>query len=67
MLRQRVAEQEKPLFVVKPSVEFVNDPETSELFRKEELPVYSAPRRAAKVLNHLVWYKRYLDALRENC
>jgi acyl-CoA synthetase (NDP forming) len=52
------------VFVVKPSVEFANDPEVSELFRKEELPVYSAPHRAAKVLNHLVWYKRYLDAVK---
>jgi acyl-CoA synthetase (NDP forming) len=67
LLRQRVKESGKPVFVVKPSVEFVNDPEVSSLFSKEELPVYSAPRRAAKVLNHLVWYKRYLDALRENC
>jgi acetyltransferase len=66
LLRQRVKESGKPVFMVKPSVEFANDAEVSEIFRKEELPVYSAPRRAAKVLNHLVWYRRYLDAIREN-
>jgi acyl-CoA synthetase (NDP forming) len=67
LLRQRVREYRKPVFMVKPSVEFANDPEVSSLFRREELPVYSTPRRATRVLNHLVWYRNYLDAIREQC
>lgn len=67
LLRQRVREQGKSVFMVKPAVEFASDPEVSALFRREELPVYSTPRRAARVLKHLVWYRRYLDATREQC
>ena len=67
LLRQRVAEHGKPVLVVKPAVEFASDPEVSSLFRRERLPVYSTPRRATRVLKHLVWYRRYLDAIREQC
>ena len=67
LLRQWVEEQGKPVLVVKPSVEFASDPEVFSLFHRERLPVYSTPRRATRVLNHLVWYRRYLDANRKNC
>ena len=67
LLRQRVREYGKPVFMVKPAVEFASDPEVSSLFRREGIPVYSSPRRATRVLNHLVWYRRYLDAVRKNC
>jgi acetyltransferase len=62
LLRQRVREYGKPVLMVKPAVEFANDPEVSSLFRREGIPVYPSPRRAARVLSHLVWYRRYLDA-----
>lgn len=67
LLRQRIQEFGKPVFMVKPAVEFASDPEVSSLFRREGIPVYSTPRRATRVLNHLAWYKRYLDATRKNC
>lgn len=63
LLRQRVREYGKPVFMVKPAVEFVNDPEVSSLFRREGIPVYPSPQRAARVLKHLVWYRRYLNAV----
>jgi len=63
LLRQRVTEYGKPVFMVKPAVEFVSDPEVSSLFHREGIPVYSSPHRAARVLNHLVWYRRYLDTI----
>jgi acyl-CoA synthetase (NDP forming) len=66
LLRQRVREHGKPILMVRPAVEFASDPEMSSLFRREEIPVYSTPRRAARVLNHLAWYRRYLDAIRKN-
>jgi len=61
LLSQRVREYGKPVFMVKPAVEFASDPEVFSLFRREGIPVYPSPRRAARVLNHLVWYRRYLD------
>jgi len=67
LLRQRIREFGKPVLLVKPAVEFASDPEVSSLFRREGLPVYSTPRRASRVLNHLAWYRRYLDATRKNC
>jgi acetyltransferase len=63
LLSQRVREHGKPVFMVTPAVEFATDPEVASLFRKEGIPVYPTPRRAARVLNHLAWYKRYLNAI----
>ena len=60
-VRQRVKRHGKPVFMVSPSVEFATDPQVSSLFRSKGIPVYPSPRRAARVLHHLVWYKRYLD------
>jgi acetyl-CoA synthetase (ADP-forming) len=67
LLRQRIQELGKPVLMVKPTVEFASDPEVFSLFRKEGIPVYSTPRRASRVLNHLAWYQRYLDDMRKNC
>jgi acyl-CoA synthetase (NDP forming) len=58
LLRQRVAECGKPVFVVMP----VNDLETNSYLLRERIPAYTSPRRAARVLHHLAWYKRYLDS-----
>ena len=64
LLSQQVKEQGKPVFMVKPAVEFATGPEVSSVFRREGIPVYPNPHRAARVLNHLAWYRRYLDAAR---
>jgi len=66
LLRQQVREYGKPVLMVKPSVEFASDPEISSLFRREGIPIYSSPRQAARVLNHLAWYRNYLDTIRED-
>ncbi len=63
LLSQRVKEHGKPVFMVKPAVEFATEPEVSAIFRREGIPVYPSPRRAARVLNHLAWYRGYLDAV----
>lgn len=60
-LSQQVRQQGKPVFMVKPAVEFATDPEVASLFSREGIPVYPSPRRAARVLNHLAWYRRYLN------
>jgi acyl-CoA synthetase (NDP forming) len=64
LLGQRVREQGKPVFMVSPAAEFATDPEVVSLFRREGIPIYPSPRRAARVLKHLSWYRRYLDAAR---
>ncbi len=62
MVRQRIKEYGKPVFMVRPALEFATDPEASSAFRREGIPVYPNPRRAARVLHHLAWYRDYLDA-----
>lgn len=62
MVRQRIKEYGKPVFMVRPALEFATDPEASSAFRREGIPVYPNPRRAARVLHHLTWYRDYLDA-----
>ena len=62
MVRQRVEKYGRPVFMVKPALEFATDPEASSFFRRERIPVYPNPRRAARVLHHLTWYRDYLDA-----
>jgi acetyl-CoA synthetase (ADP-forming) len=62
-LSQRVKRDEKPVFMVKPAVEFATDPEVASLFSREGIPVYPSPRRAARVLNQLAWYRSYLNAI----
>jgi len=62
MVRQRVEKYGRPVFMVRPALEFATDPEASSAFRRERIPVYPNPRRAARVLHHLTWYRDYLDA-----
>ena len=61
-LSQRVREYGKPVFLVRPAVDFATEPEVVSLFHREGIPIYPSPHRAARVLSHLVWYRRYLDA-----
>jgi acyl-CoA synthetase (NDP forming) len=63
LLSQRVREYGKPVFLVRPAVEFATEPEVVSVFHREGIPIYPSPRRAARVLNHLAWYRRYLDAV----
>lgn len=60
LLRQRVEEHGKPVFLVKPAIEFATDTEILSSFRSEGIPVYPNPHRAARVLRHLTRYRRYL-------
>jgi acyl-CoA synthetase (NDP forming) len=62
-LSLRVKRDEKPVFMVKPAVEFATDPEVASLFSREGIPVYPSPRRAARVLSQLTWYRDYLNSI----
>ena len=48
----------KPVFLVTS----IRDEEASSFLIREGIPAYHNPRRAARVLRHLTWYKRYLDS-----
>ena len=63
MTAHRIRVHEKPVFMVKPAPQPSAEPEASALPHTEGIPVYPNLRRAARVLHHLVWYKRYLDAI----
>jgi len=52
----------KPLLLVTPSVEFASEPEAAASLHCHGIPIYSSPRRAAVVLQHLAGYRDYLDA-----
>jgi len=52
----------KPIFLMWQSRGFGNDPELSALSRNEKIIVQSNARQAARVLQHLTWYRQYLDA-----
>ena len=55
---QKAKELGKPVFIVT----LISDAETSAFLRRVGIPAYPSPHRAARVLHHLVWYRRYLDA-----
>ena len=61
LLRQWVNEYGKPVVLVNQALEFATDPETSFSLRRKGIPFYPNPRRAARVLRHLAWYRGYLD------
>jgi len=62
MVRQRVKEYGKPVFMVRPAVEFAAEPEISSSFRRQGIPTYPNAHRAARVLHHLAQYRHYLNA-----
>jgi acetyltransferase len=54
----------KPVFLMWQSRGFNIDPEVASFFRNAKIIVQSNARRAARVLRHLNWYRRYLEATR---
>jgi len=58
VLRQKMAECGKPVLVVMP----INDVDTNAYFLKRGFPAYPSPRRAARVVQQLAWYRSYLDS-----
>ncbi len=62
MVTERVREYMKPVLMVQIDAKQATDPEMSSFLRRQGIPVYPNPRRAARVLHHLAWYRHYLDA-----
>jgi acyl-CoA synthetase (NDP forming) len=63
-LNQQVKRYNKPLVLIR---RFMLQPpggERATATPEERIPQYTHPRRAARVLRHLVWYRRYLDSLK---
>jgi len=59
VLKQKMAESGKPVLVVMP----INDVDTNKYFLSRGFPAYPSPRRAARVVRQLVWYRSYLDSI----
>jgi acyl-CoA synthetase (NDP forming) len=57
MVRQRARECGKPVFLVTA----VADAEAYSFLQGEGIPIYTSPYRAARVLQHLYWYDKYLN------
>jgi len=57
MVRQRARECGKPVFLVTA----VADAEAYSFLQGEGIPTYTSPYRAARVLQHLSWYDKYLN------
>jgi len=66
ILNQQVKKHGKPLIIYDRAVfKSPKEADLLSLFFKEGIPVYRHPRRAAKVLSHLRWYRQYLDHLED--
>jgi len=59
--REKIKEMQKPLFFVNLIPRAVSEPESFNLLRERNIPIYSNPYRAAKVIKHLAWYYKYLN------
>jgi len=62
MVKERVKEYGKPVFVTT----LVRDEEAASFLHTAGIPAYHSPRRAARALSHLVWYRHYLDVHRNS-
>ncbi len=60
LMREKVDELQKPLVYVNLMPRVVAEPESFDLLRQRGIPVYPNPRRASRVLRHLVRYGEYL-------
>jgi acyl-CoA synthetase (NDP forming) len=63
-ISEKTAEYGKPVFLLWQSRDVIPDPTASALLRKANMVQCNA-RRAAKIMRHLVWYKRYLDTIKD--
>ncbi|MBN1177168.1 MAG: CoA-binding protein [Dehalococcoidales bacterium] len=64
-IREKSVKYGKPVFLLWQSRDVSPDPTVSALFRKSKILVQGNARRAARILSHLSWYKRYLDATKD--
>jgi len=62
-IREKSEKSGKPLFLLWQSRDVSPDPTVAALFSKSKILVQGNARRAARILSHLVWYRRYLDAI----
>ena len=62
LIREKAEKYGKLVFVMWQSRDINPDPEIASILRKGNIIIQSNARRAARVMRHLVWYRRYLDA-----
>ena len=62
LLSRQIKPYDKPLLVISRFMaQSVNQTSGPIFITEDKIPEYSSPRRAARVLRHLVWYRQYLD------
>ena len=60
LTKEMIVKSNKPVVFVNLMPESVSELESLNLLRERNIPVYPNPKRAAKVLKHLAWYREYL-------
>lgn len=62
LLSQQGKQYGKPLLIIRRfSAQFFGETNIPSGLPREKIPEYSSPRRAARVIRHLAWYRQYLD------
>ena len=63
LMKEKIVRLKKPIIYVNLMPSVMGEPEIFKLLQERGIPVFTNPRRAAKVLRHVVWYNNYLNGL----
>ena len=61
LVREKIEKYGKPVVLMWQWRGASNDSDMGRLLQRERMMVYSNARQAARVMHHLVWYRRYLE------
>ena len=61
LVREKMEKYGKPVILMWQWRGGSSDSDMGSLLRRERMMVYSNARQAARVMRHLVWYRRYLE------
>jgi acyl-CoA synthetase (NDP forming) len=61
LVREKMEKYGKPVILMWQWRGSSGDSELGKLLQGEKMMVYSNPRQAARIMRHLVWYRRYLE------
>jgi len=61
LVREKIEQYGKPVILMWQWRGSSGDSDLGKLLQRERMMVYSNARQAARVMRHLVWYRRYLE------
>jgi acyl-CoA synthetase (NDP forming) len=64
LVREKMEKYGKPVVLMWQWRGSSGDSDLEKLLQRERMTVYSNARQAARVMRHLVWYRRYLEHVR---